>query len=38
VNNNTKARWKKLTKRDRRQLALAGAIRKSKKPKVGGRK
>lgn len=36
INNNTKKRWRKLTKKDR--VAMAQAPRKSKKPKVGGQK
>ncbi len=38
MNNNSKKRWKRLTKADRVAMAQRGAIRKSKWPKVGGRK
>jgi hypothetical protein len=34
MNNNTKKRWKKLTKSDRQALAKAGEVRKSKHAKV----
>lgn len=37
MNNNTKKRWKLLKKRDRQRLAEAGRVRKSTRPKVGGR-
>jgi len=36
MNNNTKARWKALSKKDRQALAKAGEVRKSKRAKVGG--
>lgn len=34
MNNNTKARWKRLTKEQRQELAKAGKERKSKFAKV----
>jgi len=34
MNNNTKKRWRKLTKKDRQALAKAGEHRKSRHPKV----
>jgi len=34
MNNNTRKRWRKLTKKDRVALAKLGEVRKSKHPKV----
>jgi len=38
MNNNTKHRWKQLTKKDRRNLAAAGAVRKSRQAKVANKR
>jgi len=37
MNNNTKSRFKQLTKAQRREIGRAGLVRKSKRPKVGGK-